>query len=611
MTSGNARGWPGSRRAFYELVVALTAALSIVGQAGCSSSDKSLIEGSLPPGNLGHLVNTSNDEFAPLLLPDSTHLLFTSNRGGGSREFISEQNRYGEDLFLSESMSGIWSAPLILPAPATSNLNEGTPTLAADGRTAIIARSHEPNGVGGSDLYEAAFDGASFSSLRNLGPTVNSSYWDAQPAVSPDGNLLIFASDRPGGIGGTDIYVSTHQANGGWSAPRNLGAPVNSKGNEYSPCFAADGSTLFFASEGRPDGLGKLDLYVATCDAGKPCTEPCHLPYPINSKWNDAFPFATGTLTRLFFASDREGGCGRYDLYASSLPPAKIILAGTIRDTSGTPLESPSEVIVTYKRNDIVAAKLETAPSASYYETPLEPGNTYTLRVVARGFYPSLLIEVKAAPKPIDQRIVQDVALVPLPRTLVRKGSVVFDLRSYEIPFFVTGYYRLNVPENLLELRELLKSRLKKAEYIERPGPEYDRFALAVKQIFDDSLLTVMCDTVLPMFRRHADPAERLRIEVVGYADPRPISGRYLESGVMFAAVSIRRNDPMTNDVLSTLRAYYTMLYLDRILSASADYTAIKDAGRITYAIRGEGIDVSSGRVFEARRRVRIIVTRE
>jgi len=578
---------------------------------GCGSCRDCLNSENLSPENLGPCVNTKNDEFAPLLLADSAGLLFTSDRGGGTKKYMGDKIRYGEDLFVSRYEEGRWSDAELLRGSITTPLNEGTPALAADGRTAIIARSHEADGMGGSDLYSASFDGTTFSNIVNLGPTVNSKYWDAQPTLSPDGNILVFVSDRDDAARGTtDLYMCIRQKEGGWSAPVDLGPQVNTAGNEYSPSFASDGVTLFFASDGKSDGAGKLDLHFTVYQGSANWSEPRSLGQPFNSNGNDAFPFATKDRKALYFASDRPGGCGGYDLYAAPLRLPSVILAGTVRDTTGNPIELGTEVVVVEKQTSIVAAKMRTVPPGSTYETALAPGATYTVRAVAQGYYPSALIEVTAAQQTSEQRIVRDITLVPLPRTLVRKGTVEFDLKSYEIPFFVTGYYRLNTRQNLSELRDLQKSRLKEIDYIEKPGPEYDRYAIEVEKIFNDSLKTALVNTVLPAFRKLADPKEYLQFEVIGYADPRPISGKYVEDDVSFGGIAVRRSDPMNNQALSTLRAYYSMTYIDGTLSDSPDYQALRSAGRIEYTIRGAGVDITSEKALEARRRVRVVVSR-
>jgi len=597
----------------FTLLSVITAATSTLWLTGCLTWLH--IRHEFPPGNLGKCINSSSDDFAPFILMDSATLLFTSNRGGGGSGYISPENRYGEDLFMAYYEDGKWSEANILPRPATSSLNEGTPAFAADGRTAIMARSYGENSIGGTDLYTATFDGKTFVDIKNLGATVNSKYWDSQPTLSPDGSMLIFASDRPGGYGGVDLWMATREKGGMWSAPVNLGPTINTPGSEYSPFIASDGMTLFFASDGEEDGIGKLDIYYAYYQGGTNWSEARALKGIFNSPSNDAFPCSSFDRTKLYFASDRPGGCGGYDLYVGLLPPDIFIhratLAGTIRDTLGVPLEESAEVMIREKKTNKVVARIETHPPQSTYEAPLPAGSTYLLTARAANFYESPPAEIVIVPKPVDQRLIKDILLVPRRLTLQPGGHVEFDLKEYNIPFFVTGYYRLNVPENLAKLRKLFRTKLRGVPYIEYPGLKYDEYALEVKRIFNDSLQVAMVDTILPMFRKHAKPNEYLEIQIVGYADPREISGRYIENDISYGNVIVRSNDQMSNETLSALRAYYTMQYVDEILSSSADYMALKSSAKITYVIKGAGVDVSPGKPYDARRRVKIIVSRK
>ncbi|MGC8898678.1 MAG: TolB family protein [Bacteroidota bacterium] len=604
-----------TRRFLMFTLLPVAAAALILWFTGCHSCLTILhIWHEFPAGNLGKYINSSDDDFAPFLL-DSTTLLFTSNRGGTGSGYISPENRYGEDIFVANYESGKWSEAKILPRPASSSLNEGTPAIAADGRTAIIARSYGENSVGGTDLYRATFDGKTFVHIENLGAAVNSKYWDSQPTLSRDGSMLIFASDRPGGYGGVDLWMTIREKGGVWSAPVNLGATINTPGDEYSPFIASDGITLFFASDGGKESTGKLDIYYAYYQGDIHWSEARALGGIFNSPSNDAFPCLSSDRTKLYFASDRQGGCGGYDLYAGLLPQDVFIyratLAGTVRDTLGAPLEESVEMMIREKKTNKVVASIQTHPPQSTYETPLMAGATYILTAKAANFYESQPAEIVIVPKPVDQRLIKDVFLVPHRLTLQPGGYVEFDLKEYNIPFFVTGYYRLNVPENLTKLRQLFSTKLKGVPYIEYPGSKYDGYALEVKRIFNDSLEVAMVDTILPMFRKRAKPNEYLEIQIVGYADPREISGRYVENDIFYGNIVVRFNDQMTNETLSALRAYYTMQYVDEILSSSADYAALKSSGKILYVIKGAGVDVSPGKPYDARRRVKIIVSRK
>jgi hypothetical protein len=584
---------------------------------GCASCPRCPDMKDNPPrATLGRFINSVEDDFAPLLLNDTT-LIFTSNRGSGGSKLLNERNRYGEDLFVSHLREGSWSMAEVLPVPVTSNLNEGTPTIAADGRTAIISRSYGQRSVGGADLYMGEFNGETFVNLRNLGPTVNSKYWDAQPALSPDGQILIFASDRPGGFGGVDLWLCRKEG-GEWSTPVNLGDSINTKGNEYSPFITTVGETLmlFFSSDGQPSGHGKLDLYYAQLKANGSWSKPVSPPTTeeVNTSYNEAFPCVSKDLRMLYFASDRIGGCGRYDLYALplrlKLPPAPIYLAGTVRDTAGKPLPVGAAVIVREKPSGRVLATIATTPPSSMfeYQTTLDVGASarYGLSASAE-CYVAAETEVPLEGKTVGQRLTRDL-------TLPQRWQFTLDPKT--IPFYVTGYYRLNLPENLQELRKLLHGVLNRASYIdtvEANSNEYYGHASKLLKYFGDSLQTPMVKTVLPQFRECLKSDEVIHIKITGYADPRRIAEgyTYLEDDVSFKGVVIPRGTVMANDVLTDLRAYYAMEYIDQILvDSSEDYRSLKREGRVDYDILGAGADVPGGRSLELVRRVVVEVSR-
>lgn len=152
-----------------------------------------------------------------------------------------------------------------------------------------------------------------------LGPTVNSSYHDGNPDISADGLSLFFTSDRPGGHGRRDIWVSTRATtNEPWSAPVNLGPTVNSSYLETNPDISADGLELFFHS-GRPGGRGHWDLWMTTrATTNEPWGEPVNLGPTVNSSYREAAPNISADGLELYFVSGRPGGYGVNSLWVTT-----------------------------------------------------------------------------------------------------------------------------------------------------------------------------------------------------------------------------------------------------------------------------------------------------
>ena len=163
-------------------------------------------------------------------------------------------------------------ASAIKPTPPNSSYSDGNPDISADNLTLIFS-SRRPGGLGGgSDIWQTTRVSTDdpWSEPVNLGPTINSPYYDTQPCISADGLSLVFSSDRPGGYGDRDIYLSTRATvSDPWLEPMNLGPIVNSPSSDSGPDISSDGLTLFFDSR-RPGGYGLADIYVtrrATTDA--------------------------------------------------------------------------------------------------------------------------------------------------------------------------------------------------------------------------------------------------------------------------------------------------------------------------------------------------------
>lgn len=152
--------------------------------------------------------------------------------------------------------------------------------------------------------------------IVNLGPVVNSPYREMGLAATVDGNTLYFVSDRPGGVGERDIWVTTRRGDQ-WTPPVNLGPNVNSVAHDGGMSISADGKRLYFGST-RPGGLGGEDLYMTTFVDGQ-WTPAVNLGRAVNSAHNDAMVYITKDDRELYFHSDRPGGYGDRDIWVSKL----------------------------------------------------------------------------------------------------------------------------------------------------------------------------------------------------------------------------------------------------------------------------------------------------
>ena len=213
-----------------------------------------------PPMNLGGTINTGANDRTPALSRDGHYLFFASDRPGGLG---------GLDLWISwrantHDIFG-WESPVnlgVLNSPAT----DGGPSFFENddaGIPQLYVTSSKAGGLGGIDIYVSALIGGLFQPPTSVAE-LNTAQFDLTPSIRHDGLEIVFASDRPGGAGGRDLWSATRSSvNGTWSTPVNLGVVVNSASGENFPSLSADRASLFFSSD-RPGGFGATDLYVST-----------------------------------------------------------------------------------------------------------------------------------------------------------------------------------------------------------------------------------------------------------------------------------------------------------------------------------------------------------
>ena len=247
------------------------------------------------PARLPAPLNQLRDQYFPVLTADNKSLIFTVQR---SPEKFGQEN---EDVFISTVQpDGTFGAPQSISPNINSRENEGTATISGDGNTLVFTSCGRPGGVGNCDLYIARRRGKEWTAPRNLGPLVNSKAWDSQPSLSADGRTLYFSSQRGGGLGGYDIYVTTIGPDGSWTAPRNLGAPVNTPGDDLAPFIHASGTTLYYATNGLV-GLGSSDIFRAELDDKGQWGTPRNLGYPLNTFANEASLFISSDNKRAYY----------------------------------------------------------------------------------------------------------------------------------------------------------------------------------------------------------------------------------------------------------------------------------------------------------------------
>jgi len=324
--------------------------------------------------NMGENINSENDEYFPMLTIDRSAIIFTRQAKGDL-----------EHIYFSKHHKNTWAPAALLPREINAaNYSEGAHCISADGKYLFFTGCNYPQGKGSCDIYVSRREGEHWSSPFNLGAPINTTGWEAQPAISPDGNTLYFVSNRKGGYGGSDIWYSTVQQDGSWSAPKNMGTKVNTSYNESTPFIHADNETLYFASDGWP-GFGNKDIFVSKIDSSGNRLAPVNLGYPINDFAEQrAFSVSSDGKTA-YFSAKRQDSYGGLDIYTVPLTaavgphPVGFIRARIFNSQTGQPLAAEVAVIKLSNQQIIYHANADYDDGT--FLAPLPLGNDYALQV--------------------------------------------------------------------------------------------------------------------------------------------------------------------------------------------------------------------------------------
>ena len=284
--------------------------------------------------NMGDSINTTFEEYGPSISQDDVALLFSSKRDymGNS----GNQDVYNEDLYISIKGEDGQFQQAVKIWGINSIHNEGSPCLSADGNTLLFVRCNAKDGLGECDLYVAErIDDTTFGKVRNLGAAINSAFWESQPCLSRGGDTLFFASNRPGGLGGTDLFFSIKDKKGNWLPARNLGPMINTINDEMSPFFHPEYDVLYFSSTGEIVNFGGFDIFKSYLNNGK-FSEPKNIGPLVNGSGDEHYFTIDSKSKNLFYARSDENK--NLDLFSFPLPmeaqpTANTEFSGILKDS--------------------------------------------------------------------------------------------------------------------------------------------------------------------------------------------------------------------------------------------------------------------------------------
>ncbi len=323
-------------------------------------------------------ISTNEDEYLPLISPDGEWMFYTHRYMKDSYGSI-----YGPKMTeeftrarRADSSFRLYRNPQAMPPPFNQGNNQGGISITIDNSCLFVTQCEfVSRDYKNCDIYMSQKRNFGWSELKNLGPNVNGkNTWESQPTISPDGKTLFFASIRPENMGAdddhqtSDIYYSKLRADGTWSKAKNMGAPINTDGNEKSPFFHADNKTLYFSSDRHP-GMGGYDIFYSQFSDSS-WQQPTNIGYPINTEDDDLGFIVNTSGQRAYFASNKLSGEGGYDIYGFKLhkrarPEKVLFVKGQLVDESGNTL-SGAQVEIKNTGSDNVSEGLVNDSTGDY-----------------------------------------------------------------------------------------------------------------------------------------------------------------------------------------------------------------------------------------------------
>jgi outer membrane protein OmpA-like peptidoglycan-associated protein/tetratricopeptide (TPR) repeat protein len=349
---------------------------------------------------LGDTINFLHSQYFPVLTADNETLIFTG-----------QTENLDENIYITHRKNNIWDVPEQISKSINTNNNEGTCSVSADGRTLVFTACNRIDGYGSCDLYITRKEGEEWSAPVNMGETINSREWESQPSLSADGHTLYFSSDRRGGLGKKDIWVSKLDKNNLWTAPVNLGAAINTPDEENAPFIHANGRTLFYASNGLP-GMGGLDIFISQ-RVDTTWSKPTNLGYPINTVSEQVGMYIASDGKKAYYSDDQsKAGKGGSVLYTFDMPeilqdlivPTRYAKGKVFDKKTGQALSSGID-LYDLKLQQKVAEFTSDAATGSFLAV-LNRGSEYAFYVSKSGYlFKSLSFTISDSTSSVDLAI--------------------------------------------------------------------------------------------------------------------------------------------------------------------------------------------------------------
>ena len=370
--------------------------------------------------NLGKEVNSTEADYYPFVNKDESYLVFTSRRKGSTGNMLGYQGYYTSDIYYSKVVDGKWVKAKGISPTINTIEDEQCVGLSSNGMELLI---YEENGETIGDIFICEnTTGKGFSKTKAIYGMVNSDDMETEAFVNNEATTIYFTSNRPGGYGGYDLYMSHVLPDGNWAQPTNLGPSVNSKYDEGFPRITEDEKTLYFCSKGHKS-MGGYDIFVSKWDEEKQTwNEPKNIGFPLNTPEDNMCYSLCANERDAYISSWRKEGMGDIDIW-------KVVF--------NTVEQKQTALKVKVLINDSTVEKIEA----------------------------NVLIESKKLDKPISKKV--------NPKT----GKVIVSLGPgiYDITVKSEGYEEVKETVKILDMSDYKSVIEKKIELVKPPSPETEK----------------------------------------------------------------------------------------------------------------------------------------
>ncbi len=458
------------------------------------------------PVNLGDSINSIYAEYYPTVTVSDNILVFT-RAGIHMREDFMESNMSKKGFSFAKPIAG----------DINIEPKKGAITSSQDGEWILFAGQFSGQGFGNYDIYKSVYTPKGWSEPENLGANINTEFWESSPSLSPDNRVLFFSSNRPGGYGGKDLYISYRTAEGKWSPAKNMGPAINTKGDELAPFIHPDNQTLYYTSDGLP-GYGGSDIYVLRKKGDGDWGTPINIGYPINTIENEGSLAVSADGLTAYYASDRADSRGDLDLYQFEMRPdirpfRTLYVKGFVTDKQ-TGKGLPSSVELYDNDNNKALMKVQTDEKGEYFIT-LPTGRDYTFTVNRKGylFYSE---QYALSKKEADSTYQKN---IPLQAVVLNANfvfnNILFANNSFELP--TAAFIELN--KLLQVLNENPSIKLEISGHTDNVGKQEDNLLLSTNRA--KAIVTYL----------NANGIDNKRLSYKGYGATKPIADNNKEEG--------------------------------------------------------------------------------